>query len=92
MTRLRNRSDSSKSGNSFSFILPFVIAFIVLILVIKYLFSPSTSSPTQVGSFMNVTPKQDQSEIYIYMSGDSKKRIESTTKMYVTDSKLAVTA
>lgn len=40
---------------------------------------------------MTVTPKQDQSEIYIYMSGDSKKRIEGATKMYATDSKLTVT-
>lgn len=39
---------------------------------------------------MTVMPSQDQSEIYIYMSGDSKKRIDSTMKMYTTDSKLAV--
>lgn len=39
---------------------------------------------------MTVTPKQEQSEIYIYMSGDSKKRIDAATKMYATDSKLTV--
>ena len=41
---------------------------------------------------MTVTPKQEQSEIYIYMSGDSKKRIDGATKMYTTDSKLVVTS
>ncbi len=41
---------------------------------------------------MTITPKQDQSEIYIYMSGDSKKRIDGATKMYATDSKLTVSA
>lgn len=39
---------------------------------------------------MTVTPKQEQSEIYIYMSGDSKKRIDGATKMYTTDNKLIV--
>jgi len=39
---------------------------------------------------MTVTPKQEQSEVYIYMSGDAKKRIDGATKMYVTDSKLTV--
>lgn len=76
-------------GNSFSFIVPFAIALIILIVIIRYLFSGS-STPTQTGSFMTITPKQEQSEIYIYMSGDSKKRIEGATKMYATDSKLVV--
>lgn len=90
MTRLRNRSDSSPiGGNSFSFIVPFAIALIVLIVIIRYVFSsPTTENHT--GSFMTVTPKQEQSEIYIYMSGDSKKRIDGATKMYATDSKLVV--
>ncbi|MDD5197752.1 MAG: hypothetical protein PHN60_02735 [Candidatus Gracilibacteria bacterium] len=90
MTRLRNRSNSSPiGGNSFSFIVPFAIALIILIVIIRYMFS---SSPTEnhTGSFMTVTPKQEQSEIYIYMSGDSKKRIDGATKMYATDSKLTV--
>jgi len=57
--------------------------------VIRYIFS-ETSSVNQTGSFLTVTPKQEQSEIYIYMSGDSKKRIDGATKMFATDSKLAV--
>ncbi len=82
MTRVRNRGESSSfGGNSFSFIIPFVIALIVLVLVIKYIFS-GTPTENQTGAFMTVTAKQDQSEIYIYMSGDSKKRIDSTAKMY----------
>lgn len=53
-----------------------------------------SSSPTEThtGSAMSITPNQDQSEIYIYMSGDSKKRIDAATKMYTTDSKLTVSA
>lgn len=77
--------------NSFSFIIPFAIALIVLIVIIRYIFS-GTPAENHTGSFMTVTPKQDQSEIYIYMSGDSKKRIDAATKMYTTDSKLTVTA
>jgi uncharacterized protein involved in tellurium resistance len=91
MTRLRNRTDAhSAGGNSFSFIVPFAIALIILIIVIRYIFS-GTTTENKTGSFMTITPKQEQSEIYIYMSGDSKKRIDSTAKMYTTDSKLSVT-
>ncbi len=58
--------------------------------MVKYIFS-SDSTETHTGSSMSVTPSQEQSEIYIYMSGDSKKRIDAATKMYTTDSKLTVT-
>lgn len=75
--------------NSFSFIVPFTIALIVLIIAIRYVFS-GTPTENHTGSFMTVTPKQEQSEVYIYMSGDSKKRIDTATKMYTTDSKLTV--
>lgn len=92
MTRLRNRWDSSPiGGNSFSFIVPFIIALIVLIVVIRYIFS-GTQTESHTWSFMTVTPKQEQSEIYIYMSGDSKKRIDGITKMYATDNKLTVSS
>lgn len=90
MTRLRNRSNSSPiGGSSFSFIVPFTIALIILIVIIRYVFS-STPTENHTGSFITITPKQEQSEIYIYMSGDSKKRIDGVTKMYATDSKLSV--
>lgn len=93
MTRLKNRTNSSPIGmNSFSYIVPFAIAVIVLIIIIRYISSPGTSTQNSTGSFITVTPKQEQSEIYIYMSGDSKKRIDGTTKMYATDSKLTVTS
>ena len=92
MTRLRNRWDSSKvAGNSFSFIIPFIIAFIILIVIINYIFS-SNPVENHTWSFITIKPNQDQSEIYIYMSGDSKKRIDSATKMYITDNKLGVFA
>jgi uncharacterized protein involved in tellurium resistance len=89
MTRLRNRTDAHSAGGH-SFIVPFAIALIILIIVIRYIFS-GTTTENKTGSFMTITPKQEQSEIYIYMSGDSKKRIDSTAKMYTTDSKLSVT-
>jgi len=91
MTRIKNRWDTPLAwSNSFSFILPFIIAFIVLVIIVKYVFSSNpTDNPT--GSFMMITPTQDQSEIYIYMSGDSKKRIEEASKMYTTDNRLVVT-
>ncbi len=93
MTRLRNRTNSSPIGGNFaSYIVPFAIAVVVLIIIIRYISSPGTSTQNNTGSFITVTPKQDQSEIYIYMSGDSKKRIDGTTKMYATDSKLTVTS
>lgn len=60
-------------------------------LVVKYIFSPGTTD-TRTGSFMSVTPNQDQSEVYIYMSGDSKNRITSTSPMYTSDNKLIVSA
>lgn len=59
--------------------------------MIRYVFSDS-SPETPTGSFMTVTPMQEQSEIYIYMSGDSKKRLDGATKMYATDSKLTVSS
>ncbi|MFA6090866.1 MAG: hypothetical protein WC774_03765 [Candidatus Gracilibacteria bacterium] len=91
MTRLRNRTNSSPMGGNFaSYIVPFAIAVVVLIIIIKYISSPGTSTQNNTGSFITVTPKQEQSEIYIYMSGDSKKRIDGTTKMYATDSKLTI--
>lgn len=41
---------------------------------------------------MTITSTGEQSEVYIYMSGDSKKRIDGTAKMYTTDNKLVVTS
>lgn len=93
MTRLRNRTNSSPMVmNYFSYIVPFAIAVIILVVIIRYISSPGTSVENNTGSFITITPKQEQSEIYIYMSGDSKKRIDGTTKMYATDSKLSVSA
>lgn len=92
MTRLRNRTNSAPMGGNFtSYIVPFAIAVVVLIIIIRYISSPGTATQNTTGSFITVTPKQEQSEIYIYMSGDSKKRIDGATKMYATDNKLTVT-
>lgn len=44
----------------------------------------------KTGSFVNIKPNREQSEIYVYMSGDSKKQISESTKMYSTDNRVAV--
>gem|GEM_PF-4874892 len=90
MPRLRNRGGETTIRNSFSYILPFIIALFLIIIVVRYIFSPGGAGENGSGSFINITPSQEQSEIYIYMSGDSKNRIDATSKMYATDSKLTV--
>lgn len=45
-----------------------------------------------MGSYITISPRETQSEIYIYMSGDSKKQIDGPTKMYATDNKMEVSA
>lgn len=90
MPRLRNRGGETTIRTSFSYILPFVIALFLIIIVVRYIFSPGGGGGNTSGSFINVTPTGEQSEIYIYMSGDSKNRIDATAKMYATDSKLTV--
>jgi len=90
MPRLRNRGGETTVRTSFSYILPFVIALFLIIIIVRYIFSPGGDGGNSSGSFINITPAQEQSEIYIYMSGDSKNRIDATAKMYSTDSKLTV--
>lgn len=89
MTRIRNRGEVSPK-TPFAFIAPFAIALFVIVIILKYIFSGGTATENRGGAFITVTPKQDQSEIYIYMSGDSKKKLDGATKMYSTDSKLSV--
>ena len=48
------------------------------------------STGNKMGSYVTISPKEQQSEIYIYMSGDSKQKIEAATKMYAVDSKMEV--
>ena len=41
-------------------------------------------------SSVTVVPKTENSEVYIYMSGDSKKQIQGEEKMFPTDNHLEV--
>ncbi|MDD2487031.1 MAG: hypothetical protein PHS92_01555 [Candidatus Gracilibacteria bacterium] len=87
MTRMRNRD---VRANYSSFILPMIIALGVIILVVKLIFGGTNDNSVRSGKYINISPNQQSSEIYIYMSGDSKKLIDSQTKMFSTDNKMQV--
>lgn len=74
-----------------AFAIPLIIAIIFLIILVKILFSWG-SSDTKVNnwSYVNIDSNQEKSQIFIYMSWDSKKQIDWTQKMYPTDTKMAV--
>ncbi|EKE29718.1 MAG: hypothetical protein ACD_2C00112G0003 [uncultured bacterium (gcode 4)] len=89
MTRLRTNEKPSNLSGMF---LPLLIALIVIILIIRAFFWGSgTDANKHINEwFVNVTPNQEKSEIFIYMSWDSSKQIDGSTKMYPTDSKMEV--
>ncbi|EKE26937.1 MAG: hypothetical protein ACD_4C00114G0003 [uncultured bacterium (gcode 4)] len=87
MTRMRNREVKQ---NYSSFILPVIIALSVIILIIKMFFWWASSNSSRTWSYVNVIPNQDKSEIYIFMSWDSKKQIDWQEKMFSTDNKAQV--
>jgi hypothetical protein len=79
MSQLRARREGNSldsSSSMFKYIVPVSIAIIVIVIVARLLFSSSDSTGSKIGSFVTVTPKEEQSEINIYMSGDSKKKID----------------
>lgn len=88
MARVR---PNERKNNLSSLIFPIIIALVILLLLIRAIFWWS-SSDTQKENWtsVNAEPNQEKSEIYIYMSWDSKKQIEWSTKFYSTDSKLEV--
>lgn len=88
MTRIK--PNQSKVNYSW-FILPLVIALIVVLLVFKAFFWAAKEVQVNPNEwFINITPNVENSEINIYMSWDSPKSIEWTEKMYSTDNKLEV--
>ena len=88
---VRSSSPVAKGRGSLSYILPLFAAIIILVLIVKAFFGSSGSgNPANSGDFVNVTPKSENSEIYVYMSGDSKKQISGETKLFTTDTKLEV--
>jgi len=74
-----------------TFAIPLIIAIIFLIILVKILFSwGSSDTKINTWSYVNVDSNQEKSQIFIYMSWDSKKQIDWTQKMYPTDTKMAV--
>lgn len=86
------RNERTARRNSLiSFAVPVAVAVIILIVIVRALFSGDDSSNDRTGAdSVNVVPKSENSEIYIYMSGDSKKRLEGEEKMFPTDNRLEV--
>ncbi len=86
------RNERAARRNSLiSFAVPVAVAVIVLVVIVRALFSGDDSANTRAGDdSVSIIPKSENSEIYIYMSGDSKKRIEGEEKMFPTDNRLEV--
>ena len=87
---LRNeRSVRNKSLLSFG--LPILVAAVIVIIIVRALFSSKGTAVVRDGTdSVTVTPKGENSEIYLYMSGDSKKKIDGEEKMFPTDNRLEV--
>lgn len=86
------RNERSARRNSLiSFAVPVAVAVIILVVIVRALFSSSDDSASRAGNdSVNVVPKSENSEVFIYMSGDSKKQIEGEEKMFPTDNRLEV--
>lgn len=87
------RNERSARRNSLiSLAVPVAVAVIVLVVIIRALFSGSSNdASTRAGTdSVTVVPKAENSEVFIYMSGDSKKQIEGEEKMFPTDNRLEV--
>lgn len=87
------RNERNARRNSLiSLAVPVAVAVIVLVVIIRALFSGSSNdASTRAGAdSVTVIPKAENSEVYIYMSGDSKKQIEGEEKMFPTDNRLEV--
>lgn len=90
MNRVLRSREPWISQNYNSFIVPIVVSLVIIWLVIKFVFFWSNESLNRSWNYINIDPWKENSEIYIYMSWDSKKQITEITKMYSTDSKLEV--
>ncbi len=87
------RNERSARRNSLiSLAVPVAVAVIILVVIVRALFSgSSTETANRAGNdSVTVVPKSENSEVYIYMSGDSKKQIQGEEKMFPTDNHLEV--
>ena len=64
-----------KKNNYSWLILPLIVAFIVIIIIIRLLTSSTWDSQVKNWSYLNVSLNQEKSQIYLYMSEDSKKKM-----------------
>ncbi|MDQ1344112.1 MAG: hypothetical protein QG650_832 [Patescibacteria group bacterium] len=88
---MRNERNAQRN-NLISLAVPVAVAVVVLVIIIRALFSGSNGdeSKRNGADSVRVVPKMENSEIYIYMSGDSKKQISAEEKMFPTDNRLEV--
>lgn len=89
---MRNERNSQRNS-LISLAVPVAVAVIVLVVIVRALFSGSSADQNANRSgndSVTVVPKAENSEIYIYMSGDSKKQISGEEKMFPTDNRLEV--
>ena len=74
-----------------STIVPIVIAVLVIVLIGNYLFSKGTTTQTTTtGDFVTIAPKEDKSEIYVYLGKGEPFLINGEKKMFTTDQKMEV--
>lgn len=93
MSQIRSRREPGSEGSSsgiWKYLVPVSIAIIVVVIVARLLMSGTDNSTGKMWSFVTVTPSLQQSEVNIKMSGDSKKQIDTATKLYATDAGLEV--
>jgi hypothetical protein len=89
----RRAAAPSVSNNLLTYLVPVGLAFVVVFLVVHSFLSggdSDKSSESGSAAYALVTPVDSGSRIYVYMSGDSRKQIESPTKLFTTDSRLEV--
>lgn len=89
---MRNERNSRRNS-LISLAVPVAVAVIVLVVIVRVLFSiggDKAETARSGAESVNVVPKTENSEIYIYMSGDSKKKLEGEEKMFATDARLEI--
>lgn len=82
---------NQRKTNYQAYAIPLILAFLFLVIIVKIIFWWWTTENRNSNNWsVNVDLNQEKSEIYIFMSWDSKKQIEWQTKMYPTDTKMEV--
>lgn len=89
---MRRRASSAPSSNLLTYLVPVGLAFVVVFLAVHSFLSgrDEPGSDAANAAYALVTPVDSGSRVYVYMSGDSRKEIESPTKLFTTDSRLEV--